>query len=64
MVGELARTEVVIENHPSQAGDAKRNGGATDKARALLGWEPKVSLREGIAAQLGWHDTRRAITVS
>lgn len=58
MVGELAGTEVVIENHPAQAGDAKRNGGATDRARELLGWEPQVSLSDGIAAQLAWHRSR------
>lgn len=63
LVGELAGTDVVIENHPSQAGDAKRNGGATDRARELLGWEPTVSLRDGIAAQLAWHDARRAVAV-
>jgi UDP-glucuronate 4-epimerase len=58
LVGELAGTEVEIEDHPAQAGDAKRNGGATDRARALLGWEPTVSLRDGIAAQLAWHRSR------
>lgn len=58
MVGELAGTEVAIENHPAQAGDAKRNGGATERARALLGWEPQVSLRDGVAAQLEWHRSR------
>ncbi len=61
MVGELAGCEVVIENHPSQAGDAKRNGGSTEKARELLGWGPQVSLRDGIAAQLQWHETRRSL---
>ncbi len=64
MVGDLAGTDVAIENHPSQAGDARRNGGATDKAHELLGWTPTVSLRDGIAAQLGWHQARRAVTVS
>ena len=63
MVGGLADAEVVIENHPSQAGDARRNGGATEKARELLGWEPTVSLRDGIAAQLAWHNARRAVAV-
>ena len=58
MVGELAGTEVAIENHPAQAGDAKRNGGATERARELLGWEPRVSLRDGVAAQLEWHRSR------
>jgi nucleoside-diphosphate-sugar epimerase len=58
MVGGLAGTEVVIEDHPAQAGDAKRNGGATDRARDLLGWEPQVGLSDGIAAQLTWHRSR------
>ncbi len=61
MVGELAGTEVVIEDHPAQAGDAKRNGAATDLARELIGWSPQVSLRDGIAAQLAWHNARRAM---
>ena len=57
-VGELAGTDVVIEDHPAQAGDARRNGGATDRARELLGWRPEVGLRDGIAAQLAWHRAR------
>jgi nucleoside-diphosphate-sugar epimerase len=63
MVGELAGTDVTIEDHPAQAGDAKRNGGATERARTLLGWTPEVSLRDGIAAQLTWHNARRGVTV-
>jgi nucleoside-diphosphate-sugar epimerase len=60
-VGELAGTEVEIENHPAQAGDARRNGGATTAARQLLDWEPRVGLRDGIAAQLAWHADRRLL---
>ncbi len=63
MVGELAGTEVTIEDHPAQAGDAKRNGGSTTRAAELLGWTPQVGLREGIAAQLAWHNDRRAVSV-
>jgi UDP-glucuronate 4-epimerase len=63
LVGELAETQVVIEEQPAQAGDAKRNGGATERAHRLLGWSPQVSLREGIAAQLAWHRARRQLTV-
>jgi nucleoside-diphosphate-sugar epimerase len=55
LVGELAGAPVAIEAQPAQPGDAFRNGGAVDLARALLGWEPQVSLRDGIAAQLEWH---------
>ena len=63
MVGDLAGTDVVVEDHPAQAGDAKRNGGATDRAQALLGWTSTVSLRDGIAAQLAWHEARRPVAV-
>ncbi len=63
MVGDLAGISVTIEDHPAQAGDARRNGGATERAQKLLGWEPSVSLRDGISAQLAWHDDRRRVSV-
>jgi nucleoside-diphosphate-sugar epimerase len=55
LVGELAGTTVKIDDQPARAGDAFRNGGSTERARTLLGWEPHVALRDGIAAQLEWH---------
>jgi nucleoside-diphosphate-sugar epimerase len=48
-----------VERQASFAGDARRNGGATDRARAQLGWKPQVPLREGVARQLAWHRARR-----
>jgi len=62
LVGELAGTPVVVEDQPAQAGDAKRNGGATDRAHTLLGWSPRVTLREGIASQLAWHRARPKVS--
>ena len=58
LVGEVAGTPVQVDPQPAQPGDAFRNGGAIDRARALLRWEPRVSLREGVAAQLAWHRAR------
>jgi UDP-glucuronate 4-epimerase len=58
LVGELAGTAVKVEEEDAKAGDARRNGGAIDRARELLGWVPEVSLRDGIAAQLAWHASR------
>ena len=58
LAGELAGTTIAIDQQPSQPGDARRNGGATDRARALLGWSPQVTLRDGLSAQLDWHRTR------
>ena len=61
LVADLAGAPVVIEDHPAQAGDAKRNGGGTERARALLGWAPRVGLREGVASQLDWHRVRQRV---
>jgi nucleoside-diphosphate-sugar epimerase len=58
LVGDIAGTPVVVDPGPKQAGDSFRNGGAIDRARAVLGWEPQVSLRDGIAAQIAWHRAR------
>ena len=58
LVGELAGREIVIERQSAQPGDARRNGGSTQRARELFGWQPTVSLRDGIEAQLAWHHDR------
>jgi UDP-glucuronate 4-epimerase len=58
MVGDVAGVPVDVEPRPPEPGDSRRNGGAIDRARDLLGWEPKVSLRAGIEAQLDWHRGR------
>ena len=58
LVGEVAGSPVAIDSLPKQAGDSFRNGGATDRARELLGWAPAVSLRDGLAAQVAWHRER------
>ena len=55
LVGELAGAPVAVDPGPKMAGDSFRNGGAIDRARAVLGWAPNVSLRDGLAAQIAWH---------
>jgi UDP-glucose 4-epimerase len=54
LVGELAGTPVTVERTPSQAGDVLRTGGAIDRAVKVLGWQPEVSLRDGLAAEIEW----------
>lgn len=60
LVGEVAGTEVVVDDQPAMPGDAFRNGGAIDRAARILGWSPRITLREGVEAQLAWHRRRRA----
>jgi nucleoside-diphosphate-sugar epimerase len=58
LVEELAGAPIAVEAHAAQPGDTPRNAGAIDRARELLGWEPAVGLRAGIAQQLEWHRSR------
>ncbi len=55
-VGKKARVEY-IEKHPA---DADANWADVSKAKVLLGWEPKVSLDEGITNLVNWYMEQRA----
>ncbi len=58
LVEEIGGAAVPIEEHATMPGDSPRNGGAIDRACERLGWEPRVSLRDGITAQFDWHRSR------
>ena len=51
LVAQVVGSPVQVDQRPGQAGDVRRTGGETSKARELLGWEPRVSLRDGVAEQ-------------
>lgn len=55
---------VLLDRQDPAAGDVSRTRGATEQARSLLAWEPQVSLRDGVAAQVAWHRGRVASPVS
>ncbi len=40
------------------AGDVLRTGGDNSRAKQLLGWEPKVSVHEGLVHQVAWLEQR------
>jgi UDP-glucuronate 4-epimerase len=51
---ELAGHRLSINRGGAVAGDVRRTGGDTTAIRAVLGWKPTVTLRDGIARQFGW----------
>jgi len=61
VVGELLGRPVPLDRRPPHAGDVERTGGSIDRARELLGWEPRVDLRAGLTEQVAWHERRRAM---
>ena len=60
IVSELVGRPIELDRQPAQPGDVARTGGSTELAARLLGWKPRVPLREGLATQLSWHRERRA----
>jgi UDP-glucuronate 4-epimerase len=58
MVERLTGKKIELDRRPVQAGDVDRTSGATDNARALLGWAPEVPVEDGLTRQIEWHRRR------
>ena len=54
LLGDVAGREVTVEHGPQRVGDQQQTAANIGKARRLLGYAPKVGLREGLAAQWEW----------
>lgn len=59
-VEELAGRPVILARQPTAAGDVMRTGGDTARAQKLLGWRPRVGLREGLEQQIAWQVSNRS----
>jgi UDP-glucuronate 4-epimerase len=53
LVAEHVGRRLVTRHLPAQAGDVRATHGAVDRARAVLGWQPEVSLDDGVKLQVG-----------
>ena len=54
MLFEVGGGDVAIERRPPSPGDVARNVSDISKISAVLGYEPRVTLREGLAQTLEW----------
>ncbi len=55
------RTDLKPEHLGTQQGDVDHTWGDNRKARELLGWQPKVSIEEGIARFVSWYEEMREL---
>lgn len=60
MLEELIGRAARIENHPFDKADMMANWANVTKAGELLGWEPQVGLKEGIARMVAWYQNERS----
>jgi UDP-glucose 4-epimerase len=62
-IGELTGRRMRIEHRQRARGDARQTTSDPSLARAELGFEPSVTLEEGLARQLEWTLDRSPLTV-
>ncbi len=55
LLNELNGTDILPEHFPERPGDIRHSYLKNDKARQILGWRPKVPLREGLAKTLDYY---------
>ena len=53
-IGEAAGVEPRVEHAPVPLGDVDATFADIARARAELGWEPRIGLREGLDSVLSW----------
>ena len=56
---EISHLSVRRQSLPAAPGDPRHTGASINLARERLGWEPRVSLREGLAKQWEWFQATR-----
>lgn len=59
LVMDAAGARVAVRHEAASAGDVERNFSDISRARRVLGYEPRVSLSDGIADTVAWFRDRR-----
>jgi UDP-glucuronate 4-epimerase len=60
LLGRQAR----IDEQPFHEADMRETSASIEKARRLLGWEPRVSVEEGLARTVAWYHEHRELVKS
>ncbi|HEX8018173.1 MAG TPA: NAD-dependent epimerase/dehydratase family protein [Flavobacterium sp.] len=54
-VEEIMNKKLIIDHQPPRKGDQLKTAAIIDKARTLLNYNPKVSLKQGLEEQVNWY---------
>jgi UDP-glucose 4-epimerase len=60
LLQQAARTDAEIVFAPKRAGELQESFLNIDKSRDVLGWQPQVSLAEGVAKTFAWAESQYA----
>lgn len=54
-VEDIMNKKLIIDHKPARKGDQEKTSAIINKAKNLLGYEPKVAFRKGLEAQVKWY---------
>ncbi|WP_373068187.1 NAD-dependent epimerase/dehydratase family protein [Gemmatimonas sp.] len=54
-IEQIVGNRISLERHGSASGDPPRTGADISAARRELGWNPSVTIEDGLGAQVEWH---------
>ena len=54
-VEQIMGMQLIIDNKPARKGDQQRTAAVIDKARNMLSYSPKITLKKGLEAQVKWY---------
>lgn len=57
-ISQVLGKEALVQRLPSQSGDVNHTQACIEKAKTLLGYQPKVSFQEGVESLLEWEKNR------
>jgi UDP-glucose 4-epimerase len=63
LILDLVGSDVEIVHRPKRPGEVERNFARADRAREVLGWEPQLSLRDGMMDTIDWFRAHDRISV-
>jgi UDP-glucuronate 4-epimerase len=58
IIGKTTQREIRLDRRGTEAGDVLRTKADSEAAKAQLAWLPTISIEEGIALQVEWHQRR------
>jgi UDP-glucose 4-epimerase len=64
VIGDVTGGALRVECDAAARGDARHTLGDNSRARQAIGFAPRVSVREGVAAQWAWIQARRAVGIT
>ncbi|MBI4522531.1 MAG: SDR family NAD(P)-dependent oxidoreductase [Deltaproteobacteria bacterium] len=59
LIERLVQREAKIQREPAHPADVAATWADITKARSILGWEPRISIEEGIARSVRWYRENR-----